>query len=199
MNNLENTNIMKNSILRISIPDEAVIQKIYVIRGVKIMIDRDLAEMYGVETKVLKQSVKRNISRFPHDFMFELSVKEFEILRSQFVTSRLADENSGWGGNRYLPMAFTEQGVAMLSSILNSDRAIQVNIQIIRIFTRMRELLSAHKDILQKLEQIEAKDIEQDEKILLIFDCLKQLEKTRQDQIEYQNRPRVGFKTSNEG
>ena len=175
MNNLENTNIMKNSILRISIPDEEVIQRIYVIRGMKIMIDRDLAEMYGVETKVLKQSVKRNISRFPHDFMFELSVKEFEILRSQFVTSRLADENSGWGGNRYLPMAFTEQGVAMLSSILNSDRAIQVNIQIIRIFTRMRELLLTHKDILLKLEQLEQQTLHNTEDIQLIFEYLKKL------------------------
>jgi hypothetical protein len=130
---------MKNETRLISIPDEAVIQRIFAIRGVKIMLDRDLAELYGVETKVSKQSVKRNINRFPEDFMLELSKTEFEILRSQFVTSRFSNDNSSWGGTRYLPMAFTELGVAMLSSVLNSDRAIQVNIQIIRIFTRIRE------------------------------------------------------------
>ncbi|MFC0316939.1 ORF6N domain-containing protein [Olivibacter oleidegradans] len=108
------------------IPEEVVMNQIYYIRDQKVMLDRDLAELYGVETKVLKQAVKRNIDRFPNDFMFELTKQQFEILRSQIVTSK-----DGRGGTRYLPMAFTEQGVAMLSSVLNSDRAIRVNVQII--------------------------------------------------------------------
>ncbi len=107
--------------------------KIYLIRGQKVMLDMDLAELYGVETKQLKRAVRRNEKRFPLDFMFELANDEFENLRSNFGTS-------SWGGIRYAPMAFTEQGVAMLSSVLNSDRAILVNIRIIRIFTRMREI-----------------------------------------------------------
>ena len=105
------------------VPVERIASKIYMIRQVKVMLDRDLAELYGVETKVLKQAVKRNMKRFPSDFMFELSKEEFTNLRSQIVTS-------SWGGSRYTPMAFTEQGVAMLSSVLNNDRAIAVNIQI---------------------------------------------------------------------
>ena len=117
------------------IPDEIISNKIYLIRNQKVMIDRDLAELYRVETKRLKESVKRNSERFPEDFMFELTKEEFENLRSQFATS-------SWGGTRYLPSVFTEQGVAMLSSVLNSDRAIAVNIKIIRIFTKMRDLLS---------------------------------------------------------
>ncbi|WP_134088543.1 ORF6N domain-containing protein [Olivibacter sp. XZL3] len=113
------------------------------------MLDRDLAELYGVETKVLKQAVKRNIDRFPEDFMFELEKKEFEVLRSQIVTSK-----DGRGGTRYLPMAFTEQGVAMLSSVLNSDRAIRVNIQIIRVFTKIRQVLADTTDLRLEIEYI---------------------------------------------
>ncbi len=151
------------------------------------MLDMDLAELYEVETKQLKRAVRRNISRFPEDFMFELSDIEFTDLRSQFGTS-------SWGGVRYPPMAFTEQGVAMLSSVLNSERVISVNIQIIRIFTKMRELLSTHKEILQKLEQLERKDMEHDEKIMLIFEYLKQLEKSKQEELDQKNRPRIGYK-----
>src|SRR5206468_2407030 len=125
------------------IPDEQVISKIYVIRGQKVMLDRDLAELYQVETRVLNQAVRRNIDRFPKDFMFQLSEKEFENWKSQTVIS-----NSEKMGLRKRPFAFTEQGVAMLSSVLNSPTAIQVNIQIIRIFTKMREMLLTHKDIL---------------------------------------------------
>lgn len=170
------------------LPDESIISKIYVIRGKKIMLDRDLAELYGVETRVLKQQVKRNMERFPEDFMFELNKEEFNNLRSQIVTSN-------WGGVRYMPMAFTEQGVAMLSSVLNSKQAILVNIQIIRVFTKIRELLTTHKEILQKLEQLEKKDIEQDDKIMLIFEYLKQLEKSKQEELEQKNRPKIGFKS----
>jgi phage regulator Rha-like protein len=173
--------------LMISLPDELVINKIFVIRNIKVMVDRDLAELYGVETKQLKRTVRRNINRFPEDFMFELSEKEISNLRCQIGTS-------SWGGVRYKPMAFTEQGVAMLSSILSSERAITVNIQIIRIFTKMRELLSSHKEILQKLESIEKKDIEQDEKILMIFEYLRQLDCTKQEEAEFRERSRIGFK-----
>jgi hypothetical protein len=140
-----------------------------------------------VETKQLKRQVRRNIDRFPEeDFMFELTSGELEILRSQIGTS-------SWGRSRYMPMAFTEQGVAMLSSVLNSARAIKVNIQIIRIFTRMREMLLTHKDILLKLEQLESKVTGHDENIQLIFGYLKELLNPPQ-----QPRPRVGFRRANE-
>ena len=130
------------------------------------MLGYDLADLYGAKTKVLKQAVRRNMKRFPVDFMFELTKKEFEHLRSQLVTS-----NSG--GMRYMPMAFTEHGVLMLSSVLRSDRAIEMNIQIMRVFIKMKEMLLSHKDILLKVEQIERKVIGQDEKMRLLFDYLK--------------------------
>jgi len=151
------------------LPDETIVNKIYIIREKKVMIDRDLAELYGVETKVLNQAVKRNLKRFPDDFMFQLTDEEFRNLRSQIVTS-------SWGGSRFRPMVFTEQGVAMLSSILNSERATSVNIQIIRVFTKIRTMLESHKEILRKLEMLEKKDIELDEKVTLIFEYLKELE-----------------------
>lgn len=115
-----------------TLPIEKIASKIYLIRDTKVMLDRDLAELYGVENKVLNQAVKRNIKRFPDDFMFQLTYQEFTHLKSQFVTS-------SWGGVRKIPNAFTEQGVAMLSGILNSDRAISVNIQIMRTFTKLKE------------------------------------------------------------
>lgn len=170
----------------IEVPEEVIMSKIYLIGGQKVMLDNDLAELYGVETKQLKRAVRRNIKRFPEDFMFELSETEFSNLRSQFGTS-------SWGGIRYAPMAFTEQGVAMLSSVLSSERAITVNILIIRIFTKMRAILSSHNEILQKLEQLEKKDIEQDDKIMLIFEYLKQFELTKQQELEQKNRPKIGF------
>ena len=150
------------------------------------MLDSDLAELYDVETKQLKRAVRRNIKRFPEDFMFELLDTEFLNLRSQFGTSN-------WGGIRYVPMAFTEQGVAMLSSVLSSERAITVNILIIRIFTKMRAILSTHNEILEKLEQLEKKNIEQDDKIMLIFEYLKQFEQAKQQELEQKNRPKIGY------
>ena len=140
--------IMAKTVKELMIPDELVMNKIYFVRGQKIMLDRDLAELYGVETKVLNQAIKRNANRFPEDFMFQLTWTEFENLKSQIVTS-------SWGGVRKLPNAFTEQGVAMLSSVLKSETAIRVNIQIIRVFTRMREMIMKHKDILVQLEKME--------------------------------------------
>ena len=143
----------------IAITDETVISKIYLVRGKRVMLDRDLAELYGVETKVLNQAVKRNEKRFPSDFMFQMNDLELENWKSQFVTS-----NKVIMGLRKLPNVFTEMGVAMLSSVLSSDTAIEVNIQIVRIFSRLREMLLTHKDILLKLEQIEQKIQKQEQK-----------------------------------
>lgn len=177
---------MANSDKELMIPDELVMNKICLIRGQKIMLDRDLAELYDVETKVLNQAVKRNSDRFPADFMFQLTKKEFENLKSQFVTS-------SWGGVRKMPFAFTEHGVAMLSSVLKSEIAIRVNIQIIRIFTRMREMIMTHKDILLQLEKIEKKLTGHDEDITLIFGYLKQLLNPPQSP-----RRKIGFKRNGE-
>ena len=171
------------------VPDELVMNRIYLIRGQKIMLDRDLAELYGVGTKVLKQAVKRNAERFPDDFMFEMTSEELENWRSQIVTS-----NSDKMGLRYPPFCFTEQGVAMLSSVLKSETAIRVNIQIIRVFTRMREMIMTHKDILFQLEKIERKLAGHDEDITLIFGYLKHLLNPPQ-----QPRRKIGFKRKGEG
>jgi len=159
------------------IPEEALMTKIYFIRGKKVMVDRDLAELYGVETRRLKEQVRRNIERFREDFMFELTKAELQDWVSQCATS-----NREKMGLRILPFVFTEHGVLMLSGVLNSDRAILVNIQIMRIFTKMRELLLTHKDLLLKMEAIEKKVTGQDEKIKLLFDYLKQFVK-KQDAL----------------
>ena len=171
--------------LQILVAEQKILNRIYMIRDEKVMFDRDLAEMYGVETKVFNQSVKRNIERFPKDFMFSLSEKEWSNLRSQIVTS-------SWGGARYRPFVFTEQGVAMLSSILNSKIAIEVNIRIIRVFTRIREYALTHKEILLQMAKLEkevkgnSKDIEN------IFMVLKELIEKQQKPIAPRNR--IGFK-----
>ena len=147
------------------IPIELIASKIYLIRGVKVMLDRDLAELYGVETKRLKEQVRRNIERFPEDFMFELTKDEIKNLRSQFATS-------SWGGARYLPMAFSEHGVLMLSSVLKSERAIQVNIQIMRTFTKLREALLDNKDFRKELEELKQLT---EERFRIVFETLDQL------------------------
>ena len=144
---------------------ERVEGKILLIRSTKVMLDRDLAELYEVETRVLNQAVQRNIERFPGDFMFQLTKEEFNILKSQIVTS-------SWGGIRKLPYVFTEQGVAMLSSVLNSQRAIQVNIQIMRAFTKLREMLLTHKDLKRKIEAMERK---YDRQFKIVFDAMRRL------------------------
>jgi hypothetical protein len=170
------------------IPDEIVMNKIYFIRGQKVMLDNDLAELYEVETRRLNEQVKRNIDRFPEDFMFQLTREEYENLKSQIATS-------SWGGRRKLPYAFTEHGVLMLSSVLKSERSIKVNIQIMRIYTKIRHMLLTHKDILLKLEKMEQKLSGHDEKILLIFEYIKQFEETKQKEIEQKSRPTIGFKS----
>lgn len=163
------------------------------------MLDSDLAQLYHVETKVLNQAVKRNMLRFPEDFMFTLSQTEWENLRSQIVTSSSPEQLKAWSGRRLPSFAFTEQGIAMLSSILNSETAILVNIQIISVFTRMRELLSTHKETLLKLEKIEkallghhSKINKHDEDIDSIFNVLKEL--LQPIKQEKSSRKRIGFK-----
>ncbi len=175
---------MNNSEDALVIPDEIILSKIYYVRYLKVMIDSDLAELYGVETKVLKQQVKRNIDRFPEDFMFELTNEEFANLRSQIVTS-------SWGGARYLPMVFTEQGVAMLSSVLRSKQAIKVNIQIMRIFTKVRQLLADNLSVRLEIEEIKKKLANQDKNIKLVFNYLDELIE-RQENPE--SRREIGFK-----
>lgn len=163
--------------------DQVVISKIYLVRGQKVMLDRDLSELYGIETRRLKEQVRRNRDRFPHDFMFEMTKDELRDWMSQFATS-----NSEVMGMRRPPFVFTEHGVLMLSSVINSKRAITVNIQIMRIFIKMKEMLLAHKDLLLKIEQIESRVAGHDEKIRLLFDCLNNFvkeKKGRRRQIGY--------------
>ena len=171
----------------LTLSDEVVLDKIHLIRGVKVMLDRDLAELYGVTTGNLNKAVIRNIARFPEDFMFQLTKEEFDNLIFQIG-------RSSWGGIRKLPRAFSEQGVAMLSGVLKSERAIKVNIHIMRVFSRMRKILASHKEILKKLEELERKDIEQDDKIRIIMEYIKKLEKVRQDEMDFKDRPRIGYK-----
>jgi phage regulator Rha-like protein len=175
---------MAKSTKMIAVADEAIMNKIFVIRGQKVMIDRDLAELYEVETKRLKEAVRRNFNRFPKDFMFEMNKREFGNWRTQNATSKEDKQ-----GLRYAPFCFTEQGVTMLSCVLSSVRAIEVNIQIIRIFTKMKEMLQTHKDILLQLQKIEKKLIAHDEDIQLIFEYLKKLLNPPQEP-----RQRIGFK-----
>lgn len=160
------------------IPEEIIENKILFLRGKKVMLDKDLATLYRVETFNLNKAVKRNIDRFPEDFMFQLNNEEFKNLIFHFGIS-------SWGGTRKLPYAFTENGVAMLSSVLNSKRAVQVNIQIMRTFTRFREMLLTHKDLKQKIEAMEKK---YDYQFKVVFDTIKQL-------LEPPQKPkkRIGF------
>jgi hypothetical protein len=147
------------------VPIEQIASRIYFIRGVKVMLDRDLAELYEVETKVLKRNVRRHIDRFPDDFMFELTYQELINLRRQIGTS-------SWGGSRYKPMAFTEQGVAMLSGILNSKRAVQVNIQIMRTFTKIRHMISASDELKREVDELRKQT---DERFQIVFETLDRL------------------------
>lgn len=171
----------------VAIPQEVIQSKIYVIREQKVLLDKDLAELYDVETKQLKRQVKRNITRFPDDFMFVLTKEENESLRSQFGTLNRGEHS------KYPPMAFTEQGVSMLSSVLNSDRAIAVNIQIIRLFTKMREMILSNQEILNKLKKLETTDKKQGQQIDVIFKYIQQLENNNKQQKEQGERIKIGF------
>lgn len=162
------------------VPTEIIENKIYLIRGHKVMLDRDLAKLYGLPTHRLNEQVKRNLERFPDDFMFQLSKEEAEALTSQFAISK-----KGRGGRRYLPYVFTQECVAMLSSVLHSRRAIAVNIQIMRVFVRLRQLLVSHKDLARKIEELESKH---DAQFRVVFDAIRRL--MREDE---QPKGRIGF------
>jgi len=166
------------------IPDDVVINKIYFIRNQKVMLDRDLAELYSVETKRLNEQVKRNLSRFPEDFMFQLSEIEFQNLKSQFATS-------SWGGIRKLPYVFSEHGVLMLSSVLNSEKAIQTNIQIMRIFTKIRQMLAETTELRLDVETIKKKIENQGKNIELVFQYLDELIEKKETKTE---REKIGYK-----
>ena len=155
----------KSESQKIRIQQELIESKIFLIRGHKVMLDRDLARLYDVETKVLNQAVKRNSDRFPAEFMFQLTRQEFTDLKSHFVTS-------SWGGTRKPPSVFTEHGILMLSSVLNSKRAIRVNIQIMKAFVKLRQLMNTHKDLKQKIEAMEKK---YDRQFQIVFEAIKKL------------------------
>ncbi len=163
------------------VPIEVIEKKILLINGQKVMLDSDLSALYGVTTKRLNEQVRRNLKRFPADFIYQLSQEEFESLRSHFATLK-----SGRGKHRkYMPYVFTEQGIAMLSSVLNSDRAIDVNIQIMRTFVKLREMMSSHKDLSRKLAELEKK---YDGQFQIVFEAIKQL-------IEVEEKPKrkIGY------
>jgi hypothetical protein len=166
------------------IPEETITDKIYIIRNQKVMLDKDLATLYGVETRVLNQAVKRNITRFPDDFMFEISKVEFDNLISQIVTS-------SWGGTRKLPFAFTEHGVMMLSSVLKSDKSIQTNIQIMRTFTKVKQMLLDTSEIKIDIMQIQKKLENHDKNIELVFSYLEELNEKKEDE---KPRVKIGYK-----
>jgi hypothetical protein len=176
----------------IVIAEEIIISKIYSIRGKQVMLARDLAELYEVETKVLNQQVKRNIGKFPEKYMFQLTKVEYDRLRSQNVTLNRGQHV------KYLPYAFSEHGILMLSSVLNSDRADKVNMLIIDTFVKLRELMFLNKDVILQLEQMQNKITEHDNQIMLIFEYLKQFEAVKQQELEQKNRKRIGFKTNRE-
>jgi len=165
---------------------------IYLIRGQKVLLDADLATLYQVETKALNQAVRRNVERFPEDFMFQLTRKEDEALRSQIVTSN----EGGRGGRRYRPHAFTEQGIAMLSSVLTSKRAIEVNIAIMRTFVRLRRLLATNEELARRLDQLEWRQSEQEGRIQVVFETIQNLVEAP---TEDEPRRRIGFPTSQSG
>lgn len=169
------------------IPIERIENKILAIRGQKVLLDRDLAELYGVKTKALKQAVRRNISRFPKDFMFELTKEEFSNWRSQIVTS-----NADKMGMRYSPMAFTEHGIAMLSSVLKSDRAIQVNIAIVRAFIKMREMLLKDKEMSARMDEVEDRMGTQEIQTLVLMDQMRAIRETLKEKSRER---KIGFNT----
>ena len=164
-------------------PNETVLDKIYVIRNQKVLLDRDLAQLYGIETKRLNEAVKRNLPRFPDDFMFQLNDVEFETLKSQFATS-------SWGGNRKRPFAFTEHGILMLSSVIHSELAISVNIQIMRLFTQMRQRIMEHSEVQEKIHLLEQKVENHDKNIALVFSYFDELNEVK----PAENRKPIGYK-----
>ncbi|HOW40343.1 MAG TPA: ORF6N domain-containing protein [Bacteroidales bacterium] len=179
---------MKGKYDEIVIEDEYIIGKIFSVRGKQVMLSSDLAELYQVETKALNQQVRRNISKFPARYRFQLTKEEFSRLRSQNVTLKRGQHL------KYLPYAFTEHGILMLSSVLKSERANRVNIFIIDTFIRLREILSINKDVLIQLEKLQTKVEDHDSRLSAVFEYLRQLEQTKQDEEGFRNRKRIGYK-----
>jgi hypothetical protein len=174
----------------LAVPIERIENHIYLIRGEKVMLDADLSQLYQVETRALIQAVKRNLERFPADFMFQLTTEEAESLRSQTVIS-----NAGRGGRRYLPYVFTEHGVAMLSSVLKSQRAVQMNILIIRAFVKLRELIASHKDLAERIEKLEAN---QNQHASIINILAEEIDNLKMPPPE-EPRKRIGFIVADDG
>ena len=178
---------MTDNVNQLIIPEETVMSKILFIRGTRVIIDSDIADMFGVQTKRLNEQVKRNIKRFPVHFMFQLSEEE----KDKVVAN--CDHLKKLKYSPFLPFAFTEHGVIMLANVLNSERAIQASVRIVEVFIKMREMLMAHKELFMELEQIRQQLTEHDNKLLLIFEYLKQFEEAKQQQLEQENRKRIGF------
>jgi hypothetical protein len=182
----------KSKAALLPVPAEAIERRIYLIRGYKVMLDSDLADLYQVSTKRLNEQVKRNIDRFPEDFMFQLTPEEAESLRSQFATSNLksqiATSNGSRGGRRTLPFVFTEHGVAMLSSILHSRRAVQMNILIVRAFVKLREVLASNKEFAARIEKLEQAQEAHSSIIMSVVDEIRRLK-----QPARRRKPRIGF------
>ena len=173
-----------------SISQQQIENAILLLRGEKVLLDSDLARLYGVTTKALVQAVQRNLARFPDDFAFRLTAQEFTALRSQIVTSK----NPGRGGRRYAPYAFTEQGVAMLSSVLRSERAVHVNIEIMRAFVRLRKILAANADLARRLDELERRVGDHDEQLIHVVRAIRQL----MEPPAASKRRRIGFQTQDE-
>lgn len=191
--------------MELYVDENLLVNKIYLVRGLKVMLDADLAELYEIPTKRLNEQVKRNIDHFPSDFMFQLTEEEVLNLKSQFATSSLKPRNekddfhslsneisgnSNWGGRRNFPFAFTEHGVLMLSSVLSSKIAIQVNIRIMRVYVRLREVLSMHQELSAKIDALESKVEKNNADVTLIFQALRQL----MNHPEWKDRRRIGYK-----
>jgi len=170
------------------IPDEVIADKIYFIRGEKVMLDNDIAALYEIETRRLNEQVKRNRERFPVNFMFQLSKVEFDLLKSQNATS-------SWGGRRKLPYAFTEHGILMLANVIKSERAIQVSIRLIEVFIRIRKFFLSQQDIEMRLDKVEGSLAKQEGVILEILKYIKQIEKEKQIHVNQEKRKRIGYKT----
>jgi hypothetical protein len=176
------------------VPTPLIESRIFLIRGHKVLLDADLALLYEVETKRLNEAVRRNRERFPEDFWFQLTAEETEALRSQIATS-----NEGRGGRRYYPYAFTEQGIAMLSSVLRSRRAIAVNIVIMRTFVKLRQLLATHEDLAHRLDQLEWRMAEQDGRVQYVFETIQHLIEAPADPQTVEPKRRIGFPTAEAG
>jgi hypothetical protein len=176
-------------------PVALVESRILIIRSQKVLLDSDLAALYQVETKAVNRAVRRNIDRFPEDFMFQLNSEEAECLRCQFGTSKSSDESRG--GRRYRPYAFTEQGIAMLSGVLTSKRAVEVNVAIMRTFVRLRQLLATHEELGRRLDQLEWRQSEQDDRVHYVFETIRRLTEAPEPAIEPKRS--IGFPTAAAG